>query len=50
MSSNEDNENENDDDNKNENDDDYENDNNITKQLNDFLDKIIDKSKSFETK
>ena len=35
-------------DNENENDDDYENDNNITKQLNDLLDKIIDKSKSFE--
>ena len=35
-------------DNENKNDDDYENDNNITKQLNDLLDKIIDKSKSFE--
>ena len=35
-------------DNENENDDNYENDNNITKQLNDLLDKIIDKSKSFE--
>ena len=38
------NENENENDNENEN----ENDNNIIKRLNDFLDKIIDKSKSFE--
>ena len=35
-------------DNDNDNDNGSENDNNIIKQLNDFLDKIIDKSKSFE--
>ena len=40
------NENENENENKNENEN--ENDNNIIKQLNDFLDEIIDKSKSFE--
>ena len=40
------NENENENENKNENKN--ENDNNIIKQLNDFLDEIIEKSKSFE--
>ena len=37
-----------DNDNDNDNDNENENDNNIIKQLNDSLDKIIDKSKSFE--
>ena len=40
------NENENENENKNENEN--ENDNNIIKQLNDFLDEIIEKPKSFE--
>ena len=48
MSSKDDNDNDNENDNENENKDDDENDNNIIKQLNDSLDEIIDKSKSFD--
>ena len=48
MSSKDDNDNDNENDNENENKDDNENDNNIIKQLNDSLDEIIDKSKSFD--
>ena len=43
-----DNENDNNNDNENDNDNENENDNNMIKELNDFLDKKIDKSKSFE--
>ena len=50
MSSKDDNDNDNENDNENENKDDDENDNNIIKQLNDSLDEIIDKSKSFDNK
>ena len=42
------NENENENENKNENNNENDNSNNIMKQLNDDLDEIIDKSKSFE--
>ena len=42
------NENDNNNDNENDNDNENENDNNMIKELNDFLDKKIDKSKSFE--
>ena len=42
------NENENENENENKNENKNENDNNIIKQLNDFLDEIIEKSKSFE--
>ena len=48
MSSNEDNENENENDNENEDDDETMSQNEKIKDLNDLLDEIIDKSKSFE--
>ena len=48
MSSNEDNENENENDNENEDDDETMSQNEKIRDLNDLLDEIIDKSKSFE--